>query len=78
MPVCQNRHHVGADLVGGVTVGGDTIGPHHHDIDLLLSHQAADGIIGDQRNRNAGTTQFIGGEAAALEKRSGFTGVDLD
>ena len=71
-------HGVGADLVGRVAVGRDTV---RADYDLLhhaVLHKVSHGIVAGDRDRDAFLGQLVGRQAGSLEKRPRFVGDDLD
>ena len=70
----QDRHGVGADLVGGVAVGGDAVGADDHQIDQPLPHQRARHVVGDDRRFDAVPHQLPRREPGALQKRPRLVG----
>jgi len=79
----QHRHHVGSDLVGGVTVRGDAICAYHDAIDFALLHNVTGHVVGDHGN---GILSWANSQAVrrALQKRprlvrdhgDAFAGID--
>ena len=41
----EDRYGVGADLVGGVAVGGDAVGSYDDGLDLALAHEGAGHVV---------------------------------
>ncbi|HEV2871054.1 MAG TPA: hypothetical protein VG409_06485, partial [Actinomycetota bacterium] len=74
----QHGQAVGADLVGGVAVGGHPVAADQHGVDQAAGHGRAGGGVGHHRDRDAGGDQLPGGEAGALEQRPGLGGQHLD
>jgi hypothetical protein len=64
--------------VGRTPGGGDAVGPDDDHVDLLLLHEASCRVVGDERDRDSGTHQFIGRQPCALQERAGFTRIDLN
>ena len=62
----EHGEGVGANLVGGVAVGGDAVGAGDDARDVALAHQHAGGGVGDERGRYAQLLKLPGGEARAL------------
>jgi len=56
------RLEIGADLVGDVPGGGGAVGADDAEIDHLLLHEMAAGIVGDQRVRHAMGAELECGE----------------
>ena len=73
----QHGQRVGPDLVGGVAVGGDPVGPDEDDVHLAVRHQVTGGDVRDQRVRHAGLGQLPGGQPRALQVRSGLVDPDV-
>ena len=74
----QNRHVVGADLVGGVAVGGDAVRAHDHGLDAPGAHEAGGHVVADHGGGDVVGHQFPGGEPRALQKGPRFVGVDVN
>ena len=74
----EQGHAVGADLVGGVAVGGDPIGADDDRLDLAFLHDLGGHVVADQGDRDAAVLQFPGGEPGTLEQRPGLVGEDVD
>ena len=74
---CQNRQRIGADFIGYVAVGGNTVSAHPNRIDLALRHQAGGHRIGNQPIRHPQLTQLPGGQAPALQQRARFIHPDV-
>ena len=64
------RPRVGADLVRGVTVRRDAIGPDQHQVHLAALDQVRRRGVRDQRVRHPLLAQLPGGEPGALEPRA--------
>ena len=63
------RLEIGADLVGDVAGRGDAVGADDAEIDELLLHEMAAGIVGDDGMRHAVRAELEGGERGALIAR---------
>ena len=74
----QNGNAAGADLVGGVAVGGDPVAAHKAGVDLALCHHQRGHVVADQGHIHTGFIQLIGGEPGTLEQRTGLVGVDVE
>ena len=72
----RHRQQIGADLIGGIAVGGDAVGTNDHPAHATLLHQMRGGALHHDGYRNPFLHQFPGGEASALQPRPGFIGVD--
>ena len=68
----------GADLVGDVAIGGDTVTADKDSVDPAVLHNGGCHVVTDECDIHAGSTEFVGGEACALEKRARFVGVDFE
>src|SRR5918995_7393886 len=66
------RQPVGTDLVGEVAIGGNAIGAYEHRTHIAQAKATRDHPIGNERDRHPAPVELPGGEATALEKRSGF------
>ena len=72
----QQGHAESADLVGGVAVGRDAVGPHHHALHQALLHQQGAGIVAGHAHVDAVLLQFPGGQARALQEGARLVGDD--
>ena len=70
----QHGEGIGADLVGGVAAGGDSVGTHDHHRDPAGCQQVAGRRINQHRDRDAPLHEFPGSEPGALEERPGLVG----
>ena len=68
----------GADLVGDIAVGGNTVAADKDSVDPAVFHNGSCHVVTDECDIHAGSTEFVGGEACALEKRARFVGVDFE
>ena len=75
--VCGQGLQVGADLVAGVTVGGNTVRAGDAEVDLARPHQVAPGVVDDHGVRHAVLEKLPGGEAGALVARTGLVHPDV-
>ena len=70
------RDPEGADLVGGVAVGGDPVGADDGEVDEPAQDRRGRRAVGLDDVRDAVGGQLEGGEPRALEQRPGLVGVD--
>ena len=70
----QNRHAGGADLVGGVAVGGHPVAAHEAGLDPAVLHDNGGHVVADQRHVHPGPLELIAGEPGALEQGAGLVG----
>jgi len=75
--VGEDREHIGADFVGGISVGGDAVGPGNDEVDFSGAHEGGGSAIGDALKWNLVVEKFVGGEAEPLLAGSGLAGVDV-
>ena len=68
----------GADLVGDVAVGGDAVTANEYGVDPAVFHDGGCHVVTDQGDVHAGGTEFVGGEARALQEGARFVGVDFE
>ena len=57
----------GADLVGNVAVGGDAVTADEDGVDPAVFHDGGCHVVADEGDVHASRTEFIRGEARALE-----------
>ena len=69
---------VGADFVGDVAVGGDTVRSDDDGLDFALAHEAGSHVVAKDGGGNAVVHELPRGEAGALQERPRFIGVDMD
>ncbi len=69
---------VGADLVGGVAVGGDAVCADDDGGDAALRHEVAGHVVADEGGGDVVFEQLPGGEACALVEGAGLVGEDVD
>ncbi len=74
----QNRHVVGADLVGEIAVGGNAVRAYHYGLNLAGAHEAGCHVVADHRRGNAIGHQLPSGQPRALQKRTRLVGVDVN
>ncbi len=74
----QDRHRVGADLVGDVAVGGGAVGAHDDAVDETRLHHVTDHVVGDQGRGDVLFLELPRRQARALEIRPRFAAVDAD
>ena len=68
----------GADLVGDVAVGGDTVAANEYGVDPAVFHDGGCHVVAYQGDVHAGGTEFVGGETCALQEGARFVGVDFE
>ncbi len=66
MLLCQDRHHVGPDLISGIAVGRNAIGAHHYTINFALLHHMTGHVVRDDGDGNIILREFPSGQASAL------------
>ena len=69
---------VRADLVGGVAVGGDSIRPHDHEVDVQPVHDAGRGPVRYQRHIYSFTHELPCRQPRALQCGARLRCVDPD
>ena len=74
----ENRHVVGADLVGKITVRRDAVRADHDGLNAAGLHQAGGHVVTDHGGGNVVLHQLPCGEARALQEGAGFVGVNMD
>jgi hypothetical protein len=62
----EDGHHVGADLVGRVAVGGDAVCADDDAVDLAALHDVPGHVVGDDGDGNLVLLQLPRGQARAL------------
>ena len=67
-----------ADLVGDIAVGGDTVTADEDGVDPTVFHDGGCHVVTDEGDIHAGGTEFIRGEACALQERACLVGVDFE
>lgn len=78
MMLCQDGHRVGADLVGKVPIGGDSVCPYEHSVHFALLHERGGHPIADQRVRDAFPLELVRGETTTLQQRPSLVHIDMD
>ena len=76
--VRRQRLEVGTDLVADVAAARRAVGPGDDEVDLIMLHQVAAGIVGDHGMRHAVLSEFPGGQAGALIARSRLVDPDVN
>ena len=74
----EDGEAVGADLVGGVAVGGDAVCADDDGVDAALLHEVGGHVVAEDGGGDGVLHELPGGEAGALEVGSGFVGEDVD
>src|SRR5580704_7281414 len=74
----EYRDLIGADLVGGVAVGGDAIRTGDDRADRAGLQKVAHHIVGDERERYAATMKLPGRKARALKIRASLGHEDVE
>ena len=72
MALGQYSHHVGANLVGHITVGGNAVCTNYYRINFAVLHQMPRHVVGDEGDRNIFLNHLPGGESRTLQKRAGL------
>ena len=62
----EDRQRIRSDLIGLVSVGGDSIGSDNHGLDAAFVHHPAGHRIADQRDGDAALHQFPRRESGSL------------
>ena len=73
----ENGDAGGADLVRDVAVGSDAVTADEDGVDPAVLHDGGCHVVADEGDVHAGGTEFVCGEAGALEERTCFVGVDF-
>ena len=68
----------GADFVGDIAVGGDAVAADEYGVDPAVFHDGGCHVVTDECDIHAGSTEFVCGEACALEEGARFVGVDFE
>ena len=68
----QDGHPGGADLIGGVPVGGHPVAAHEAGVDLPLLHDQACHIVADEGAVHPRPLELVGGEPGSLEEGPGL------
>jgi len=74
----EHRDAIGTDLVGYVTIGGDSVGANDDAGDLTRVEKMAGHVVGNESCGNVIVLQFPDGESRALQEGAGLIGVDSD
>ncbi len=74
----QNAQTVGANLVGRIAVGRDSIGAGENRVNSSLLHQETRHIIADNGHFDAGLPELPGRQAGPLHQRSRLIGIDVE
>ena len=75
---CKDGDARGADFVGDVAVGGDAVAADEYGVDPAILHDGGCHVVADEGNVHASGTEFICGEACALEEGARFVGEDFE
>ena len=67
-----------ADLICDVAVGGDAVTADQDGVDPAVLHDGGCHVVADECDIHAGGTEFIRGEACALQEGARFVGVDFE
>ena len=67
-----------ADFVCDVAIGGDTVTADEDGVDPTVFHDSGCHVVADECDVHAGGTEFVCGEACALQERARFVGVDFE
>ena len=74
----QDGHAGGADLVGGVAVGGHPVAAHEAGLDPAVLHDDGGHVVADQRHVHPGPLELVAGEPGPLEQGPGLVGEHPD
>lgn len=74
----DNSEGVGTDLVGEVSIGGNTISADEDALDLSLLHQVSSHVIANDSVRDALLLKFEGRKASSLKQRTSLINVDVN
>ena len=66
-----------ADLICDVAVGSDAVTADEDGMNPAVLHDGGCHVVADEGDVHAGGTEFVCGEAGALEERTCFVGVDF-
>ena len=67
----------GADFIRDVAACGNAVTADEDGVDPAVLHDGGCHVVADECNVHAGSTEFVCGEACALQERARFIGVDL-
>ena len=70
----QYGHAAGADLVGGVAIGGHPVAAHEHGVDPAVLHDLGGHVVADDGGVHAVGEQLEGAQPRALEQGTGLVG----
>lgn len=68
----------GADFVRGVSIGGNAVAADEDGVDPAVFHDGGCHVVADEGDVHAGSTEFIRGEACALEQGACLVGKDAE
>ena len=68
----------GADFVRGVSIGGNAVTADEDGVDPAVFHDGGCHVVADEGDVHAGRTEFIRGEACALEQGACLVGKDAE
>ena len=68
----------GADFVRGVSIGGNAVAADEDGVDPAVFHDGGCHVVADEGDVHAGRTEFIRGEACALEQGACLVGKDAE
>ena len=71
----EHRYGVCAYLVGGIAVGGDSIGPDYDEIDLARLHKSPGHVVTEQGHVQTGTLQLPRCQSSSLQQGASFVGI---
>lgn len=78
MGFCEEGDCVGADFVGDITVGGDSIGADQDELYFSFAHDLCDHVVADKGDVDACLVEFPCCEPCALEKGACFVREDAE
>ena len=67
-----------ADFVCDVAIGGDAVTADEDGVDPAVLHDGGCHVVADEGDVHAGGTEFVCGEACALQEGARFVGVDFE
>ena len=76
--LCQNCNAGGADLVGGITVGGHTVTADKDCLNPAVAHDRGSHVVADHGGVYAVGHHFVSGQAGTLQQGTGFVSVDFE
>ena len=68
----------GAEFVRGVSIGGNAVAADEDGVDPAVFHDGGCHVVADEGDVHAGSTEFIRGEACALEQGACLVGKDAE